>query len=95
MEGQLKAPESATLMQMEVAAYVWGFRLSYMIPLQRFNACLLVTDGCPLVKDEIYAIKAGGYPQFPLKNSQRIVEVVLRNENKQIISCGKSKIKFK
>lgn len=94
MTGEMIASEDATHLRMEVAARIWGFRLSYAIPLQKFNACSLLASGCPIIQGSRYAILGSGIANLPFTGTTRVIEVSLRNEKGVLMLCGKSTLRF-
>lgn len=95
MTGEFVAEAEAKSLQMEVGVYMWGFRLSYAIPLHRFDACSMLEKGsCPLMKGEKYRIYSTGIAKLPFTGSQKVVEVQLFNEASALMLCCKTKINF-
>lgn len=95
MTGEFVAEAEAKSLQMEVGVYMWGFRLSYAIPLHRFDACsMLEKSSCPLMKGEKYRIYSTGITKLPFTGSQKVVEVQLFNEASALMLCCKTKINF-
>lgn len=94
MTGEMIAVADAKHLRMEVGAHIWGFRLSYKIPLNRFDACTMLPQGCPLQKGQHYSIVSAGYANLPFTGTTRVVEVRLHNEHGVLMLCGKSTLRF-
>lgn len=94
MTGELVAVEDARKLRMKVATLLWGFRLSYEIPLDRFDACTMMRYGCPMQKGRRYPILSSGIANLPFTGTKRTIEVTLRNENGVLMLCGRAKFRF-
>lgn len=94
MTGELIAVADAKFLRMEVGAHIWGIRLSYKIPLHRFDACQMLAKGCPLRKGGRYPILQVGFTNLPFTGTTRIIEVLLRNEHDQLMLCGRTTLRF-
>lgn len=94
MTGEMLAVDDAKYLRMEVAARILGFKLSYQIPIHRFNACEWLPKGCPLKKGYRYPIFVSGQASHPFKGATKILEVGLRNENNTLMLCGRSTLRF-
>lgn len=94
MTGEMAVVADAKYLRMEIATFLWGFRLSYKIPLHRYDACELFAKGCPMSKGSRVAIFGAGIANLPFTGTTRVFEVRLRNEKKVLMLCGKSTLRF-
>ena len=93
MTGELKALEDANSLTLEVGAYIWAFRLARKIPADQFDVCQIITQGCPLKKGNTYSFVGSGIAAIPFAGT-RMIEAVMRNENKVDMMCFKTRIRF-